>query len=128
MEVNETVTAVEGEVEAATTTETKKTKTNSHANRIEKVEVMISGLTKNQAELAFRGITPEYIAEFDAKKLVVIGINNEQESIKAQLKVKTNELNGEMALLMKEYGDNRAIVKRAIPSENWKEFGIKVTR
>ncbi len=125
--MSETTTVTEGETET-TTQPTTKSETNSHAKRIEKVEVMISGLGKNQPELAFRGITPEYITEYDAKKLVVIGLNNDQESLKAQLKEKTSELKTKMSQLMKEYGDNRAIVKRAMPVEKWKEFGIEVTQ
>lgn len=100
----------------------------SYAEKISQAEVMVSGLKNNQQQLEKRGIDQAFIDKMAADATDAIRLNNEQEALKAQLKVKTAELNDKMSELAKANSEAKKIVKLDIPQAQWKEFGIEDKR
>ena len=70
--------------------------TQSYAERISQAEVMLSGLKNNRQQLEKRGIDQAFIDKMTADTADAVRLNNEQEALKAQLKVKTAELSDKM--------------------------------
>lgn len=98
--------------------------TRSYADRISQAEVMISGLKNNQQQIEKRGISQTFVDKMAADMTDAIRINNEQETLKAQLKVKTTDLTAKLEELDKAYAEVKKIVKIDFPQAQWKEFGI----
>ncbi len=96
----------------------------SYAEKISDAEVMVSGLTKNLARLARRGVDEPFIQSIATLKQEAVGLNNEQESLKAQLKKKTEELDAKLDGLMIKMIEARKLVKLEIDFALWKECGI----
>jgi uncharacterized protein (UPF0254 family) len=96
----------------------------SYAEKISDAEVMVSGLTKNLARLSRRGVDEPFIQSIATLKQEVVGLNNEQESLKAQLKKKTEELDKKLAEMMAKMIEARKLVKLEIDFALWKECGI----
>ncbi|MDR0364119.1 MAG: hypothetical protein LBH92_03770 [Bacteroidales bacterium] len=96
----------------------------SHAQKISQAEIMISGLKNNQQQIEKRGVSQEFIDKMAADIIAAVRLNNEQEALKAQLKVKTTELTAKMEILDKAYAEAKKIVKLDFPQAQWKEFGI----
>ncbi len=99
-----------------------------YAEKLSTAEVMISGLRKHLDKLSRRGIDETFIENIDTLKKDAVALNNEQESLKAQLKSKTDALNKTLSKLVKKVSEGRKIVKIDIDSELWKEFGIEDKR
>ncbi|MFH1852823.1 MAG: hypothetical protein ABIA75_10790 [Candidatus Neomarinimicrobiota bacterium] len=55
-------------------------------------------------------------------------LNNEQEALKAGLKAKTAELDGQLAVIKKQLSEAATIVKLIMDKERWVEFGITAKR
>lgn len=96
-----------------------------YASAINDAKLMIAGINANIAKLGARGLNASYTAKFENVYKDAQRIDNEQESLKAQLKTKTVELNAKMKELNKMTGDSKKIVKIDIEKSKWKEFGIK---
>ena len=62
------------------------------AEQVSKNELMLSGLKNNAGKLTRRGIDETFISQFETDHKTVIALNNEQERLKAELKLKTTEL------------------------------------
>lgn len=100
----------------------------SYAEKISQAEVMLAGLKNNRQQLEKRGLDQAFIDKMSADIADAVRLNNEQEALKAQLKVKTAELSDKMKELSKVNAEARKIVKIDIPQTQWKEFGIEDKR
>jgi len=96
----------------------------SYAEEVKKAQVMLSGLKENADKLGRRGIDAGFITKLESKVNASITLNNEQEKLKADLKTKTANLDGEMKEMKTLVAEARKIVKLDIPKEQWLEFGI----
>ena len=99
----------------------------SYAETVSKAQVMLSGL-KAHDELSRRGIDANFIANLEVKINSAIQLNNEQEKLKADLKSKTTELDGELSAMVASVAEAQKVVKMDIPKDQWKEFGVLVKR
>lgn len=100
----------------------------SFADQVSNAEVMLNGLRNNIETLSKRGINQEFIDQMTQLHQSVITTNNEQENLKATLKVKTDELNRSMTELLRLYAESRKLVKMELPQVQWVEFGISDKR
>ncbi|MCP5108740.1 MAG: hypothetical protein GY950_35470 [bacterium] len=100
----------------------------SYAEKISDCEVMISGLTKNQEQLSNRGIDAAFISELTTLKEEAVTLNNDQESLKAQQKRKTEELLEKMEAMCAKLSEARKLVKLDVRPALWKECGINDKR
>ena len=96
----------------------------TYAEKVNKVKLMLSGLTANKEKLARRGLDDSFIESLTASYESAIRLDNEQEGLKARLKEKTSELDSLMKELEKKHSESKKIVKIDIPKESWIEFGI----
>lgn len=101
---------------------------NSYAENIKNAEVMTAGLTNNATQVAKSGIDKNFISTMQADVKKAIELNNEQERLKADLKVKTAELDAQMKTLNDEVSLARKKIKIDFPQERWVEFGIEAKR
>lgn len=85
---------------------------------------MAAGLKNNAAEVAKRGIDAEFVTRLENNRSNAIAMNDEQEKLKADLKVKTAEFEAKMNEISLQLAEARKVVKLAIPQPQWKEFGI----
>jgi hypothetical protein len=95
---------------------------------LSKGRLLVSGIRKNAALLGARGMNEELADGLDAKVSVLATLDNEQESLKAQLKTKSDELKRKQAELMAEISKNTLIIKADVPQTQWIEFGITAKR
>ena len=100
-----------------------KTKKN-YAEVISQAQVMATGLKTNQTEVAKRGIGADFVAELEKARTEAIALNDEQERLKAELKLKTEALNAKMDIIYTKLSEARKVVKLSIPQAQWLEFGI----
>ncbi len=100
----------------------------TYSQAISDAQVMLAGITTHQDKLKKRGIDDEFTDDLQATINDCVQLNNEQEALKAKLKVKTAELNNRMANLKAKTSEARTIVKLDLPQTSWKEFGILVKR
>lgn len=98
--------------------------TKPFAQELSESTVMAAGIKSNEAVLSKRGITAAFAAEIQKDIEACTQLNNEQEALKAKLKVKTEELNKKMGELKAKTSEARKIIKLDIPQSHWKEFGI----
>jgi hypothetical protein len=96
----------------------------SYAEQIAKAQVMLSGLENNIEQLSRRGITSDFVSKLTTDLSESIGINNEQEKLKADLQAKTNQLQTKLTEVSKAVSEAKKIVKLDVPKDRWKEFGI----
>ena len=82
------------------------------------------GLKANADIMNKRGIDNNFIKSIDDLQTECIGLNHEQEVIKASLKTKTEFLESRLKELNTLVSEARKLVKIAIPQAKWKEFGI----
>jgi hypothetical protein len=102
--------------------------TKTYAQKISDTEVMIQGIRNNQEVLAKRRIDTIFVDEMQAGISAAISLNNEQETLKARLKEKTEQLDAAMADLTKKTAEARKIIKLDMPQSSWREFGINDKR
>jgi len=100
----------------------------TYASQFVATKVMLSGLKANQAVLSKRGITPEFIAEFETIYQAVLEVDNEQEALKARLKTKTHEFLTLFKQMQQFQHEAKKLVKIEMPSASWQEFGIQDKR
>ena len=99
-------------------------KSKSYAQQIDSAQVMLSGLKANRSALEKRGVSEEFVAEFENTLINIIAKNNEQEKLKADLKSSTAQLNVLLTTLKKNISESTTVIKMEIPQPQWKEFGI----
>ncbi|MDY6026019.1 hypothetical protein [Bergeyella zoohelcum] len=100
----------------------------SYAETISQAQVMATGLTNQATEVAKRGIDSDFIQKLERTRTEAIDLNDEQERLKAELKTKTEELDGKMKVLTAMLSEAKKIVKIAMPQAGWREFGIEDKR
>lgn len=99
-------------------------KSNSYADKINDVKVMLAGLNSNTERLGKRGIDSEFITKMQSLHDEAKALDNEQEAIKARQKEKSDALNKKMEEVETVYREAKKVVKLEMPKESWKEFGI----
>ncbi|MDR1199617.1 MAG: hypothetical protein LBK94_11530 [Prevotellaceae bacterium] len=102
--------------------------TKTYAQTISDATVMVKGIRDNQEVLAKRQIDTVFADSLQADIDTAVTLNNEQESLKAKLKEKTEQLDAMMASLIKKAGGARKIIKVDMPQSSWREFGINDRR
>ncbi len=100
----------------------------SYAVQVSNAQVMMAALKTNQAQLAKRGITTEFVTVMDKLLSNTTAQNSKQEKLKADLKTCTAELESMLVQLQKMMSESTTVVKLEMPKEQWKEFGITATR
>src|SRR5450759_650865 len=101
---------------------------NSYAEKINATKLMLNGLGEHQSTLSKRGIDQAFITEYSTLQQQAQNLDNEQESLKAKLKQKTDELDKAIEQMEKKYSEAKKLVKMDIPATAWKAFGIADSR
>ena len=96
----------------------------SYAETMNSVKVMLAGLKANAERVAKRGLDTDFVTNLESAYASAQVLDNEQESLKAELKKKTDQLNNEIANLKKLLAEARKIVKIEMEQSSWMEFGI----
>ena len=96
----------------------------SYAETINFAKVMLSGLKSNTERLGRRGLDSDFVTGFEETMNSAMSIDNEQEDLKAQLKMKTASLDTKIDELNKLLSESKKVVKLEIEQESWKGFGI----
>jgi hypothetical protein len=96
----------------------------TYAENIDLASVMASGLKANAERAAKRGLGADFPDRIENKVGTVKTINNKQETIKADLKTTTEELDKEMDELNALVDEAKKVIKLEFPQSQWKEFGI----
>ena len=78
--------------------------------------------------LSQRKIDVAFADRLQADIITCVNLNGEQETLKAKLKVKTEELDAAMAAMNKKSAEARKIIKLDMPQSTWREFGIEDKR
>ena len=100
----------------------------SYAEQISKAQVLISGLKANANQIARRGLDEAFVTRMDNTRTDATALNDEQERLKAALKMKTAELDAKLVELDLQAAEARKVVKMDFPQNQWKEFGIEDKR
>ncbi len=96
----------------------------TYSQEITDAQVMLSGIKANQKVLAERKIDEAFVSDLAKTIEVIVHLNNEQETLKAKLKEKTEELSKNVKELKTKTGKARKIIKMDMPQASWQEFGI----
>jgi len=102
--------------------------TKTYSKTITDTQVMVQGIKDNQEVLSKRQIDGAFADELQTDVDTCIALNNEQETLKAKLKSKTEELDKAMAAMNKKSSEARKIIKLDMPQSTWREFGIEDKR
>jgi hypothetical protein len=102
--------------------------TKTYSQTISDATVMVKGIRDNQEVLEKRQIDIAFADSLQADIDTAVVLNNEQESLKAKLKGKTEQLDAVIATLTKKAGEARKIIKIDMPQSSWREFGINDKR
>ncbi|SDE27390.1 hypothetical protein [Riemerella columbipharyngis] len=100
----------------------------SFAETISKTQVLATALKANSTQLEKRGIDNSFITELEKLRNESITLNDEQEKLKADLKLKTEALLEKINLLEKKYAEAKKIIKIDFAQSQWVEFGIEDKR
>jgi phospholipid N-methyltransferase len=100
----------------------------TYAQTISDTEVMVKGIRDNQEVLSKRQIDMAFADALQQNIDDSIALNNEQETLKAKLKAKTEQLDAVITALEKKASEARKIIKLDIPQSSWREFGINDKR
>ncbi len=100
----------------------------SYAEIINSAKVMLSGLKLNIERVGKRGITGEFINNLESSQKSAMVLDNEQEDLKAKLKIKTEALDIMINELNKMLSEARKVVKLEMEQPAWKSFGIEDKR
>lgn len=94
------------------------------SERINEAQVMYAGMENNETEAENRGWTAEKNKNLQDIRSKAIKLNDQQEKLKAELKIKTAELKASMKALKASMIEAKKVVKLGFPQEQWKEFGV----
>lgn len=112
--------------------ETSKTKNSrqsqSLAEMTKKAELMVKGLKANAEEVAKRGLTSEFSTNMEKSIEDMKTSNAEQEKLKADVKLKTEEFNSKKSEVNKALSEAKKVVKLTFPQAKWIEFGMEDKR
>ncbi len=98
--------------------------TKSYAQRITETRTLIDGLRDYKDSLPL-GIKSTTADDLELLRNKIETLNSEQESLKAELKKKTSQIDGEIKELEKIYNDTKKKIKLDIPQNLWRKFGIE---
>ncbi len=87
-------------------------------------KLMLAGLRNHADKLVRRSIDAGWIDGYADKQDTVHTADNEQERLKAEKKVKTDEVNAGLQDLNALHSEAKKVVKMEIDPSTWKEFGI----
>jgi hypothetical protein len=87
-------------------------------------QTISKGIRDNQDVLLKRQIDNVFADSLQVDTDTAVALNDEQETLKAKFKEKTEQLNAVMAILTKKAGEARRIIKIDMPQSSWREFGI----
>jgi hypothetical protein len=96
----------------------------SQVQEITDTGVMANGIRAHQDVLSQRKIDNAFADELQSGVDACTALNVEQETLKAKLKAKTEELDAAFAAMQKKAAEARKIIKLDIPQSLWREFGI----
>jgi len=102
--------------------------TKTYSQTITDTQVMVKGIKDNQEVLSKRQIDDAFATNLQTDVDTCITLNGEQETLKAKLKSKTEELDKAMAAMKKKSSEARKIIKLDMPQSSWREFGIEDKR
>ena len=102
--------------------------TKTYSQTITDTQVMVKGIKDNQEVLSKRQIDTAFADGLQADVIACVRLNGEQESLKAKLKAKTEELDKAIAAMNKKSSEARKIIKLDMPQSTWREFGIEDKR
>ncbi|MDO5665320.1 MAG: hypothetical protein Q4G63_08705 [Bacteroidia bacterium] len=132
MSTSEENVPVENTQNQPATNETPKRKSTrpkrSYAETVSAAQVMATGLKNNAEIMSKRGLDTEFVTALETDRADAITYNDEQEKLKADLKLKTEALDAKMTSINAKLSEARKIVKISIPKGQWKEFGIEDKR
>jgi hypothetical protein len=100
----------------------------TYAATIEDIHLMLGGLSKNADRLAKRGVSAEFLANFNSAFDQLRMLDQEKAALKARQKEKTSAVNEKLIENLQYYREARQAVKMDFPQESWKEFGIAAQR
>lgn len=100
----------------------------SFGDKMNDVNVMITGLRVQISRVSRRGIEEEFVKNLESNMNEARKLDTEQEKLKADLKKKTVQLDGLVAVLNKLMDEAKRVVKLEFNQEEWKEFGISDKR
>ena len=100
----------------------------TYAEQISGAQVMVAGLRSNAGQVNRRGIDDQFINKLDSDRITAATLNDQQEKLKADLKLKTAELDAKMAEMDKAVTEAKKIVKLDFPQDQWRQFGIEDKR
>ncbi len=89
---------------------------------------MASGINTRLTTLTTVGITAADVTALTTFADDLDALNAQQEELKAQLKVKTDELNEKLAKAREKSSDLSKRIKIGAPQEEWVAFGISAKR
>ena len=98
------------------------------ATTISDAQVMSSGMQNNAAEATNRGWSTAKTNELNNARATAITLNDEQERLKAELKMKTAALDTKLSEINALMSEASKVVKLGFPQAQWKEFGISAKR
>lgn len=98
--------------------------TKPFAQRMMETRLMIDGLKEINENLP-AGIKPDTAANMEVRKSRIEQLNSEQESLKAEVRKKTEQLDQEIKELDKIYSDTKKRIKLDIDQNLWRKFGIE---
>ena len=98
------------------------------ATTISDAQVMSSGMQNNAAEVTNRGWSTAKTDELNNARAAAITLNDEQERLKAELKMKTAALDTKLSEINALMSEASKVVKLGFPQAQWKEFGISAKR
>lgn len=98
--------------------------TKSFAEITTNSRTMISALVSHTDQVSKRGADAAFIAQLDSDLLKAINLDNQVSELKAQVKLKTAELDTAESTLKANYSEARKIVKISVDQAGWKAFGI----
>ena len=97
----------------------------SFAEKMNNSKLMIAGIKQNQERLARRGLNTDFTSKYESVYSQVQMLDNEQESLKAELKTKTDALAQKINELDALYSEAKKTVKIEMETTSWKEFGVQ---
>ncbi|HRQ41356.1 MAG TPA: hypothetical protein PLD25_25840 [Chloroflexota bacterium] len=89
---------------------------------------MASGITAQLPTLTGVGVTAADATTMNDFAEQLDALNAEQESLKAQLKLKTDELNTVMKAATAKNAELTKRIKIVVPQEGWLAFGVRAKR
>lgn len=102
--------------------------TKSYAELLSSAQVMVTGLRSNATEINRRGMDDVFVNKIESDRTEAATLNDQQETLKAELKSKSAALDAKLAELEKGISEAKKVVKLAFPQDQWRQFGIEDKR